>query len=206
MWSGNFKIECEVSQMQSARLVAGVSDDDFSWTLEPGGQFAAPEVLFCYSDQGLSELSARYHRFFAVPHHPQPLAGQAPAHPHQQLGGHLHGLRRPAHLGHRPPGPGTWGWRCWCWTTAGSGSAATTPAAWGTGSSTRKKLGCTFDQLIGRVREMGLLFGLWIEPEMVCANHRPLRRPSRLGPVHPGPGPRPPAAASWSLTWAGPMW
>src|SRR5699024_3015288 len=63
VWSGNFKIECEVSQMQSTRLVAGVSDDDFSWTLEPGGQFAAPEVLFCYSDQGLSELSARYHRF-----------------------------------------------------------------------------------------------------------------------------------------------
>src|SRR5699024_8640979 len=33
-----------------------------------------------------------------------------------------------------------------------------------------KKMGCTFDQLIGRVREMGLLFGLWIEPEMVGAN------------------------------------
>ena len=63
VWSGNFKIECEVSQMQSTRRGAGVSDDDFSWTLEPGGQFAAPEVLFCYSDQGLSELSARYHRF-----------------------------------------------------------------------------------------------------------------------------------------------
>ena len=49
--------------MQSTRLVAGVSDDDFSWTLEPGGQFAAPEVLFSYSDAGLSELSARYHHF-----------------------------------------------------------------------------------------------------------------------------------------------
>ena len=63
VWSGNFKIECEVNQMQSTRLVAGVSDDDFSWTLEPGGQFAAPEVLFCYSEAGLGELSARYHRF-----------------------------------------------------------------------------------------------------------------------------------------------
>ena len=77
VWSGNFKIECEVSQMQSTRLVAGVSDDD-------------PPL-------------------FAAPHHPQPLAGQAPAHPHQQLGGHLHGLRCPAHLGHRPPGPGPGG-------------------------------------------------------------------------------------------------
>ena len=55
VWSGSFKIECEVNQMQSTRLVAGVSDDDFSWTLEPGGQFAAPEVLFCYSEAGLGE-------------------------------------------------------------------------------------------------------------------------------------------------------
>ena len=52
-----------------------------------------------------------------------------------------------------------------------------------------KKLGCTFDQLIGRVREMGLLFGLWIEPEMVCANTALYAAHPRLGPVYPGPGP-----------------
>ena len=63
VYSGNFKIECERSQLHSTRLVAGISDDDFCWALEPGESFTTPEVLFAYSDRGLGELSRLYHRF-----------------------------------------------------------------------------------------------------------------------------------------------
>ena len=169
VWSGNFKIECEVSQMQSTRLVAGVSDDDFSWTLEPGGQFAAPEVLFCYSDQGLSELSARYHRFLQ-----------------------RHIIRSPWRDKPRPILINNWeatymdfdAQRIWDIARQARdlgvemlvlddgwfGERSDDSSGLGDWQFNEKKLGCTFDQLIGRVREMGLLFGLWIEPEMVCAN------------------------------------
>ena len=169
VWSGNFKIECEVSQMQSIRLVAGVSDDDFSWTLEPGGQFAAPEVLFCYSDQGLSELSARYHRFLQ-----------------------RHIIRSPWRDKPRPILINNWeatymdfdAQRIWDIARQARdlgvemlvlddgwfGERSDDSSGLGDWQFNEKKLGCTFDQLIGRVREMGLLFGLWIEPEMVCAN------------------------------------
>ena len=169
VWSGNFKIECEVSQMQSTRLVAGVSDDDFSWTLEPGGQFAAPEVLFCYSDQGLSELSARYHRFLQ-----------------------RHIIRSPWRDKPRPVLINNWeatymdfdAQRIWDIARQARdlgvemlvlddgwfGERSDDSSGLGDWQFNEKKLGCTFDQLIGRVREMGLLFGLWIEPEMVCAN------------------------------------
>ena len=169
VWSGNFKIECEVSQMQSTRLVAGVSDDDFSWTLEPGGQFAAPEVLFCYSDQGLSELSARYHRFLQC-----------------------HIIRSPWRDKPRPVLINNWeatymdfdAQRIWDIARQARdlgvemlvlddgwfGERSDDSSGLGDWQFNEKKLGCTFDQLIGRVREMGLLFGLWIEPEMVCAN------------------------------------
>ena len=169
VWSGNFKIECEVSQMQSTRLVAGVSDDDFSWTLEPGGQFAAPEVLFCYSDQGLSELSARYHRFLQC-----------------------HIIRSPWRDKPRPILINNWeatymdfdAQRIWDIARQARdlgvemlvlddgwfGERSDDSSGLGDWQFNEKKLGCTFDQLIGRVREMGLLFGLWIEPEMVCAN------------------------------------
>ena len=169
VWSGNFKIECEVSQMQSTRLVAGVSDDDFSWTLEPGGQFAAPEVLFCYSDQGLSELSARYHRFLQ-----------------------RHIIRSPWRDKPRPILINNWeatymdfdAQRIWDIARQARdlgvemlvlddgwfGERSDDSSGLGDWRFNEKKLGCTFDQLIGRVREMGLLFGLWIEPEMVCAN------------------------------------
>ena len=169
VWSGNFKIECEVSQMQSTRLVAGVSDDDFSWTLKPGGQFAAPEVLFCYSDQGLSELSARYHRFLQ-----------------------RHIIRSPWRDKPRPILINNWeatymdfdAQRIWDIARQARdlgvemlvlddgwfGERSDDSSGLGDWQFNEKKLGCTFDQLIGRVREMGLLFGLWIEPEMVCAN------------------------------------
>ena len=169
VWSGNFKIECEVSQMQSTRLVAGVSDDDFSWTLEPGGQFAAPEVLFCYSDQGLSELSARYHRFLQ-----------------------RHIIRSPWRDKPRPVLINNWeatymdfdAQRIWDIARQARdlgvemlvlddgwfGERSDDSSGLGDWQFNEKKLGCTFDQLIGRVREMGLLFGLWIEPEMVCTN------------------------------------
>ena len=169
VWSGNFKIECEVSQMQSTRLVAGVSDDDFSWTLEPGGQFAAPEVLFCYSDQGLSELSARYHRFLQ-----------------------RHIIRSPWRDKPRPILINNWeatymdfdAQRIWDIARQARdlgvemlvlddgwfGERSDDSSGLGDWQFNEKKLGCTFDQLIGRVREMGLLFGLWIEPEMVCTN------------------------------------
>ena len=169
VWSGNFKIECEVSQMQSTRLVAGVSDDDFSWTLEPGGQFAAPEVLFCYSDQGLSELSARYHRFLQC-----------------------HIIRSPWRDKPRPILINNWeatymdfdAQRIWDIARQARdlgvemlvlddgwfGERSDDSSGLGDWQFNEKKMGCTFDQLIGRVREMGLLFGLWIEPEMVCAN------------------------------------
>ncbi len=169
VWSGNFKIECEVSQMQSTRLVAGVSDDDFSWTLEPGGQFAAPEVLFCYSDQGLSELSARYHRFLQC-----------------------HIIRSPWRDKPRPILINNWeatymdfdAQRIWDIARQARdlgvemlvlddgwfGERSDDSSGLGDWQFNEKKLGCTFDQLIGQVREMGLLFGLWIEPEMVCAN------------------------------------
>ena len=169
VWSGNFKIECEVSQMQSTRLVAGVSDDDFSWTLEPGGQFAAPEVLFCYSDQGLSELSARYHRFLQ-----------------------RHIIRSPWRDKPRPILINNWeatymdfdaqrildiarqakelGVEMLVLDDGWFGNRSDDTSGLGDWQVNEQKLGCTLGELIGKVREMGLLFGLWIEPEMVCAN------------------------------------
>ena len=169
VWSGSFKIECEVSQMQSTRLVAGVSDDDFSWTLEPGGQFAAPEVLFSYSDAGLSELSARYHHF--LQHNivrsvwrdkPRPILINNWEATYMDFDGQriLDIARQARELGVEMLVLDD-GW---------FGQRSDDTSGLGDWQVNEKKLGCTLDELIGKVREMGLLFGLWVEPEMVCAN------------------------------------
>ena len=63
VYSGSFRTDVELTQNGLVRLVTGIHDDGFCWLLQPGEQFAAPEVIFAYSDQGLGRLSQIYHRF-----------------------------------------------------------------------------------------------------------------------------------------------
>ena len=63
VWSGDHKTEIEVDQRGSTRVVSGVHDEHFSWTLAPGESFVAPEVLLTFSHEGLTKLSQTYHRF-----------------------------------------------------------------------------------------------------------------------------------------------
>ncbi len=65
VYCGNFKIEAECSQLQSTRLVLGISDQRFCWTLEPGEAFHTPEVLLSFTDSGLGSLSRCYQNFLA---------------------------------------------------------------------------------------------------------------------------------------------
>ncbi len=60
-WSGNHKAEAELDQAGSARIVMGVSEDGFSWMLSPGEQFWTPEVILSYTADGLNDLSHHYH-------------------------------------------------------------------------------------------------------------------------------------------------
>ena len=61
VYSGNHRTDIERDQMGMVRLVTGIHDADFSWRLAPGEEFRTPEVLFSYSFQGLTKLSQQYH-------------------------------------------------------------------------------------------------------------------------------------------------
>ena len=63
VYSGSHKTEIEVDQMGATRLVSGIQDEGFSWTLAPDESFYAPEVLLTFSHEGLTALSQTYHRF-----------------------------------------------------------------------------------------------------------------------------------------------
>ena len=62
LYSGNFKAEAEKDQYEQTRLVMGLSDEMFSWKLEPGETFDTPETAFSYSANGFSTLSWKLHR------------------------------------------------------------------------------------------------------------------------------------------------
>ena len=60
VYSGNFLIEAQRADA-GQRLVMGIHPYHFHWQLEPGASFAAPEAAMVYSDQGLGEMSRRFH-------------------------------------------------------------------------------------------------------------------------------------------------
>lgn len=64
VYSGNFLIEAERDQFRQLRINVGVNPKGFSWFLEPGEEFQAPEAVMAYSGNGLTELSKRYHDIY----------------------------------------------------------------------------------------------------------------------------------------------
>lgn len=60
-YSGNYRCEIEVDQMEQTRLVMGIHPYHFSFRLGTGDVFETPEVIMAYSDCGLGRLSRIYH-------------------------------------------------------------------------------------------------------------------------------------------------
>ena len=126
-------------------------------------------MLFSYSDAGLSELSARYHHF--LQHNivrsvwrdkPRPILINNWEATYMDFDAQriLDIARQAKELGVEMLVLDD-GW---------FGDRSDDASGLGDWQVNEKKLGCTLGELIGKVREMGLLFGLWVEPEMVCAN------------------------------------
>lgn len=61
VYSGNFRCEIEVDQMEQTRLVMGIHPYHFTYHLNHGDVFETPEVVLAYSDKGLGRLSNIYH-------------------------------------------------------------------------------------------------------------------------------------------------
>lgn len=67
MYSGGFQAQIEVDQLGQARMVMGISPEQFSWRLEKGARFSTPEVILSCSTQGLGKLSQQFHA--VIRHH-----------------------------------------------------------------------------------------------------------------------------------------
>jgi len=64
VYSGNFLAQAEVSQFDSVRCMMGIHPADFSWKLEVGEIFIAPEVVMVYSADGIGGMSRNYHDLY----------------------------------------------------------------------------------------------------------------------------------------------
>lgn len=64
VYSGNFLAQAEVDQFSCTRVTMGINPFDFSWKLEPGEAFQAPEAVMVYSSEGLGSMSRTFHDLY----------------------------------------------------------------------------------------------------------------------------------------------
>ncbi len=63
VYSGNHREVIEKTPFGMARVQTGINPQTFSWTLAPGKEFTTPEALVTYSAFGTNQASINMHRF-----------------------------------------------------------------------------------------------------------------------------------------------
>lgn len=63
VYSGNHKMQTEVTSDGIVRINIGINDFGFNWLLESDEEFFAPEAVLVYTDNGFGEMSRIFHRF-----------------------------------------------------------------------------------------------------------------------------------------------
>ncbi|MCR4568448.1 MAG: alpha-galactosidase [Pseudobutyrivibrio sp.] len=63
IYSGNHYSAVEVSAWNKTRVAYGINPQNFSWQLEPDEEFEAPEAVMTYSGDGFRQMSLNMHEF-----------------------------------------------------------------------------------------------------------------------------------------------
>lgn len=166
VYSGNFLAQAEVDAWDLTRVTMGINPYGFGWQLQPGSSFQTPEAVMVYSENGLNSLSQTYHKLYAkrlargqwrdkvrpilinnweatyfdfTEDKLVGIAGEA-----QELGVEMFVLDD--------------GW---------FGERVNDYAGLGDWVANKERLENGITGLAKRIDDMGMLFGLWFEPEMV---------------------------------------
>ncbi|NBI66521.1 alpha-galactosidase [Pseudoflavonifractor sp. 60] len=166
LYSGSFQALAEVSQYDSTRLVMGVNPWHFCWTLAPGQAFTAPEAALVCSPRGLGEMSRQFHRAIRAHLIQDPLEGR----------------RRPVLINNweatyfdfdagklvdfaKAAAP--LGVELLVMDDGWFGKRDNDCGGLGDWYVNTGKLPGGLEALVPKIQELGMSFGIWIEPEMV---------------------------------------
>lgn len=64
VYSGNHLEQVEVNEFDTARVNVGINPFGFSWQLNSGEEFQAPEVILTYSNEGFGKMSRTFHKLY----------------------------------------------------------------------------------------------------------------------------------------------
>ena len=64
IYSSNFAAEVAVDTYETTRVLLGINPEMFSWKLNPGEVFDAPQAVMVYSAEGLGGMSRTFHKLY----------------------------------------------------------------------------------------------------------------------------------------------
>ncbi|MCR4590186.1 MAG: alpha-galactosidase [Lachnospiraceae bacterium] len=64
VYSGNFVSQAEGDVYGTLRFMTGINPEGFSWKLDPGEEFQTPEAVLTWTEDGLNDLSQTIHRLY----------------------------------------------------------------------------------------------------------------------------------------------
>ena len=166
IYSGNHYAAAQQSLQGLTRVMQGINDSNFSRELPPGECFETPEAVLCHSDRGFGGLSANMHTFVTNHIIPSHWRGR----PRPVLYNSWEGCtfdftqRRLLSLANRAKALG-----CELFVLDDGWFAGRDNDCAGLGDYTvnRKKLPEGLEGLSRHLKDKGLSFGLWFEPESV---------------------------------------
>ena len=166
VYSGGFRFETEKDPYDQVRTVMSIQPEQFAYPLNPGERFVVPETIFSFSQNGFGALSHNYHN--CINHHV---------------------IRRRFQKKMRPVLINSWEAAYFDFTGETMLELAKNAAdvgidlvvmddGWfgkrdddnsglGDWEVNEEKLGCSLGTLIEKINELGVDFGIWIEPEMI---------------------------------------
>ena len=166
LYSGGFKGEVERDQFNQTRIQLGLYEERFSYPLEPGDEFLVPEVVMTYSRQGLSKLSQNLHGCFR--YHlcrgkyrdvVRPILVNSWEASYFDFDGEaIYQLARQA---------SELGIEMLVLDDGWFGNRDDDNSSLGDWYANEEKLGESLESLIKRINDLGVKFGIWIEPESV---------------------------------------
>lgn len=166
VYSGAFQAEAGKDQFDQTRMLMGLQSEMFSYPLEAGEEFTAPEVILTYTDQGLNQLSQKLHRCIRT----------------HVCRGQYRDIKRPVLINSWEANYFDFDGDSLCRLAESAkelgiemlvlddgwfGKRCDDNRALGDWDVNEEKLGCTMGELVKRVNDIGLKFGIWIEPEAI---------------------------------------
>ncbi len=168
IYSGNFKVSASRDLYSITRVIIGMNDFDFSYSLQPGETFDTPKVL-CGHTQGFGEMSRQMNRF--VVNHIMPKQFNDKVLPVLYNSWEATffdvNCENQTHLAELAAQIGV---ELFVMDDGWFGKRNNDCAGLGDWFVNKDKFPNGLDELIDHVNALGMDFGIWVEPEMVNAD------------------------------------